>query len=78
MLTVYDVAEGALIKRDASAAMKAAVWLDLLNPSKDEDLLVERSLSLSVPTREEMSEIEASSRLYFEGGGYYMTATVLH
>ena len=78
MLTVYDVAEGALIKRDAASVTKAAVWIDLLNPSKDEDLLVERTLTISVPTREEMSEIEASSRLYFEGGAYYMTAIVLH
>ena len=66
MLTVYDAAEGALIKRDGRApSRKAAVWIDLLNPTKDEDLLVERALSISVPTREEMSEIEASSRLYF-------------
>jgi magnesium transporter len=78
MLTVYSVVEGALVKREDAAAMKGAVWLDLAKPSKDEDLLVERTLSISVPTREEMSEIEASSRLYQEGGAYYMTALVLH
>src|SRR6478672_1434593 len=79
MLTVYDALEGALIKREGPAPIThAAVWIDLLNPTKDEDLLVERTLSISVPTREEMSEIEASSRLYFEGGAYYMTAIVLH
>jgi magnesium transporter len=78
MLTVYDVAEGALTTREAAPVTKAAVWIDLLNPTKDEDLLVERSLSISIPTREEMREIEASSRLYFEGGAYYMTAIVLH
>jgi len=79
MLTVYDAAEGVLIKREGLDPISpGAVWIDLLNPTKDEDLLVEQSLAISVPTREEMSEIEASSRLYQEGGGYYMTAIVLH
>ena len=68
MLTVYDVAEGALTTRDVSAISKAAVWIDLLNPTKDEERLVEQTLSISIPTREEMREIEASSRLYFEAG----------
>jgi magnesium transporter len=31
-----------------------------------------------VPTREEMAEIEVSSRLYIENGARYMTATVLY
>ena len=35
MLTVYDAAEGALIKREAPAAItSAAVWIDLLNPDQ--------------------------------------------
>ena len=79
MLTVYDAAEGVLVKRQGVPAINGAtVWIDLLNPTKDEDLRVEQALSISVPTREEMSEIEASSRLYFEGGAHYMTALVLH
>lgn len=77
MLTVYEAADGVLIKRDGPVSSKA-VWVDLLNPTKDEDLAVERALSISVPTREEMSEIEASSRLYQEGRAQYMTAVVLH
>ena len=54
------------------------MWIDLYNPTKEEDVLVERVLSVAIPTREEMAEIEASSRLYQEGGGHYMTAVVLH
>lgn len=79
MLTVYDAVEGALVARDPAAGVaKAAVWIDLLKPSREEDLAVERALSISIPTHEEMREIEASSRLYFEGGAHYMTAIVLH
>jgi magnesium transporter len=79
MLTIYDAVDGVLIKREGGASVSpATVWIDLFNPTKDEDLEVEQALAISVPTREEMSEIEASSRLYQEGGGYYMTAIVLH
>src|SRR5690349_12086310 len=79
MLAIYDVADGVLNRRDgASAVTPTTVWVDLFNPTKDEDLFVERELGIAVPTREEMAEIEASSRLYHEGGAYVMTAIVLH
>jgi magnesium transporter len=78
MLTLYDAANGALAKREGAAEIgNATVWIDLLNPTKDEDALVEQRLGIAIPTREEMAEIEASSRLYQEGGAYYMTAVVL-
>jgi magnesium transporter len=79
VLTVYDAVDGALVKRGgASDIGPGTVWIDLLNPTKDEDHVVEQALSVAVPTREEMAEIEASSRLYQEGGGHYMTAVILH
>lgn len=52
------------------------VWADLLNPSKEEETTVERWLGVCVPTREEMEEIEISSRLYVEDGAHFMTATL--
>lgn len=54
----------------------AVVWADLFAPSRDEELEVERWLGVGVPTREEMEEIEISSRLYTEDGAFYMTATL--
>src|SRR5690606_27001672 len=54
-----------------------AVWLDLLDPAPDEVAEVERVFDLDIPTREEMHEIELSSRLYEEDGALVMTATVL-
>lgn len=53
------------------------VWLDLVEPSREEELAVERALQLQVPTREEMAEIEASSRLYREGDATFVTADLL-
>jgi magnesium transporter len=78
MLTVYDAAEGVLVPREGPHDINGAtVWIDLVNPTKEEDHLVERALGIAIPTREEMAEIEASSRLYQEGGAHYMTAVVL-
>jgi magnesium transporter len=49
------------------------VWLDLLNPTAEEDKRVEDLLGISLPTREEMHEIEVSARLYNEAGAEFMT-----
>jgi magnesium transporter len=54
---------------------EAAVWLDLLEPTVEEEKLVETTLRIDVPTREEMKEIETSNRLYEDNGALYMTTT---
>ncbi|HKY88257.1 MAG TPA: magnesium transporter CorA family protein [Pseudorhodoplanes sp.] len=56
---------------------EAAVWIDLVTPTPGEDKLVERLVGVAIPTREEMQEIELSSRLYVENGARYMTATLM-
>lgn len=56
---------------------EASVWIDLVGPTISEDKLVERFLGIAVPTREEMQEIEVSSRLYIENNARYMTATLM-
>src|SRR5262245_55374429 len=53
------------------------VWLDLYNPTPEEDAYVERALDISLPSREEMQEIEVSARLYNEGGAEFMTITAI-
>jgi magnesium transporter len=52
-------------------------WVDLLEPTPEEDRFVDQLLDLDMPTREEMKEIELTSRLYREGGTRYMTSSVL-
>jgi magnesium transporter len=54
-----------------------AIWIDLIDPDKEEDLALEAALGLSIPTREEMAELEASSRIYREGGATYVTADII-
>ena len=53
------------------------LWVDLLEPTLEEERAVEQFLAIEVPTREEMREIETSNRLYEEDGALYMTATIV-
>jgi magnesium transporter len=52
------------------------VFLDLLNPTREEEVGSEHWLEYQLPTREEMQEIEESSRLYMENGALYMTGWI--
>ena len=68
----------AVAEHAADVLSSEAVWVDLCNPMPSEIQAVERAFGMEVPTREEMGEIEASSRLYTENGALVMTAPVLH
>jgi magnesium transporter len=52
------------------------VWLDLYHPDREEEHYVEGVLGIGLPTREDMNEIEFSSRLYLEDGAAFMTAQI--
>jgi magnesium transporter len=80
MLSVFVPFEASLKKVaevDLATLPEAAVWIDLVKPTPDEDHAVERLAGIAVPTREDMQEIEISSRLYIENGARYMTATLM-
>ena len=80
MLSVYVPSESSLKKVDVADAVSLpenAVWIDLVKPTTEEDQAVERLAGIAVPTREDMQEIEISSRLYIENGARYMTATLM-
>ncbi len=80
MLRVLTPASDMILTEvDAAIAMppEGAVWIDLREPSRAEELFVEKWIGIAVPTREEMDEIETSSRLYEENGAIYMTANLV-
>jgi len=80
MLSVFVPQESSLKKASVDglvALPESAVWVDLFNPTQPEDKAVEKLAGIAVPTREDMQEIEISSRLYIENGARYMTATLM-
>ncbi|MFC7610209.1 hypothetical protein [Teichococcus aestuarii] len=81
MMTTYTVREGRTLRHEgipAPEALREAVWIDLLNPSPEEEKAVQAALCLEIPTREEMQEIESSSRLYKEDEALFLTANFLY
>ncbi len=54
-----------------------AVWLDVVEPTPEERSKVEAAYGLTLPTPEEVREIEPSDRLYAKGQARFMTATIL-
>lgn len=81
MLTTYTLEGGRLALQDGIAdadALRRAVWIDLLQPTAEEERAVQTALGLEIPTREEMQEIESSSRLYREDETLFLTANFLY
>src|SRR5262245_6756046 len=80
MLSVY-IPHGNVLERrpvePGALPPAAAVWTDMVTPTQQEGRLVEQLCGIAIPTREEMQEIEVSSRLYVENGARYMTATMM-
>src|SRR5262245_22813794 len=80
MLSVFVLRREGLVRLDGELDDKLAeeaLWVDLLNPTPDEEKQVERLLAIDIPTREEMREIEASNRFYEENGAVFLTATLV-
>src|SRR5689334_17426478 len=80
MLNVLRRGQTGFTTEAAAAGWKPdadVVWIDLLKPTREEELAVEAALGLELPTIEEMEALEPSSRLYQEAGATFMTATLL-
>ena len=55
----------------------ATVWIDLLDPTEAEIRLIEDHTGIRIPTRDELSEIERSSRLIVDGQMLRLSAPVV-
>jgi magnesium transporter len=64
------------VELPATGLPREAVWIDVREPQGDDLLRVQAALQIELPTREEMQEIELSSRIYQEGNATFLTALV--
>jgi magnesium transporter len=77
MLAGYAVESGRLVPvPNPLDQPEKVIWFDLFAPSREEEMAIERTVGIEVPTRDEMQEIEDSSRLYSEKGAFFMTANL--
>ncbi len=80
MITAYRSNCKSVEIRDLSHAAEFpedAVWIDMVEPTREEELYVEKIVGIEVPTRDDLKDIEPSARLYTDDGAVFMTASLL-
>ncbi len=82
MIHAFIASKGNLVERldvspDGPLPLVEALWIDLFMPTAEERARVEAGFGLQLPSHEDMSEIEPSSRLYAEGDAVFMTGTFI-
>lgn len=80
MLDFYAIGAGGLQSlpaTDSAALFEKAVWIDVHQPNAQEEAFLEKHLGIDIPTRDEMRDLEESSRLYVENGALFMTAIIV-
>lgn len=80
MITAYDSATAAHRIDAASGAVAlplGTLWIDLIDPSEEDDTRIEQATGLTLPSADQLAEIETSSRLVVEGDVLLMSTPVL-
>jgi magnesium transporter len=77
VIATFSAKSGKLTRGGADILSPDALWIDLLAPTPEEEKAVESLTGITVPTREKMQEIEASSRLARVGDVLYLISPVL-
>ncbi|WP_064710887.1 magnesium transporter CorA family protein [Rhizobium bangladeshense] len=67
---IRDLSQTASVPEDV-------VWIDMVEPSREEEHYVEKVLGIEVPTRDDLKDIEPSARLYVENDAVFMTASLV-
>jgi magnesium transporter len=71
MLTAFASQDGTL--RRITEPLSRALWIDLVQPTSDEIRAVAHETGLTIPTQEDINEIESSSRLAARDGTLYLS-----
>ena len=83
MIRLYTLREGVLRElklaplagETPAAGWDVVLWVDLLDPSREEKEWAERTFAVDVPTPGEMRELEASSRCYQEADSIHLVTS---
>ncbi|MBD8877870.1 magnesium transporter CorA family protein [Roseibium polysiphoniae] len=76
MIISYCPSSAGLERREVAAGEplpSTSVWIDMVQPTHEEQLAAEKLMGAEIPTREEIASIETSARLYDEPGAIVMT-----
>src|SRR5690349_12071704 len=76
MLRVYRDT-GSFLKSESPNLPGEIIWMDLVNPTDKEKVFVEARAGVRIPSEEELSGIETSSRLIVENKKIYMSTPMV-
>ena len=62
------------VQQGVSELSETLVWIDLVKPTAEEERRLAGMLGIGIPSKEDMEEIEISSRLYKVDGAAFMTS----
>jgi len=80
MITVYRKQNGHVIAQALVAGEHIpdqVIWIDIQNPTHEEEIAVEQQLGIQIPSKEEVWKNEVLNRFYQEDGVFYMTAAII-
>lgn len=80
MIKIYVLEDEHLVEEQhASGIIKFdnAAWIDIANPTQEEEWLIENHFGIAIPNITEIDDIEVSRRLYSENETHYLTAYIL-
>jgi magnesium transporter len=80
MITVFHRKESAILSSVITSADQIpddTLWVDVCNPSLEEEKSLESQLKVEMPTREEIWKNQVLNRLYQENNIAYMTAAII-
>ncbi|MFO0389102.1 MAG: magnesium transporter CorA family protein [Alphaproteobacteria bacterium] len=80
MITVYYKQNGSISVRDVGKSdvlPPDSVWIDIYNPTLEEEKNIEGQLGIEIPTKEEVWKNQVLNRFYQENGVSYMTAALI-
>src|SRR6478752_2929885 len=77
MLTIYRDEDGNIRTSHDEQLPRDVIWIDLINPNEEERAFVESRTRVLVPSKDDLSKIEASSRIRIERGIIYLSMPVV-
>jgi len=77
VLSIYRDPRNSARSSSSRELPSEVIWIDLVNPTDEEKQFVKSRTGVTVPSREALSEIEASSRLIVENGVIYLSTPVV-
>jgi magnesium transporter len=77
MLTIYRDENGSIRTSHDERLPRDVIWIDLIEPDAEERRFIESRTTARIPSKEELSKIEASSRIRTERGILYLSMPVV-